>query len=103
MSSFRSGSPDFSKIPLENPPAGVTPNFDNPPSIIWHLTLISILGVILAIFCLALRLYTRFVLLGRGGGFEDGKVLADIPYRIFIVEIGKTSFVLRLLTRCQVS
>lgn len=56
--------------PAMSPPAGVVPNFDNPPNLDIYVTLVITLGVAFSTVAVALRMYTKVFIL-RVLAWED--------------------------------
>lgn len=65
-----SASVPLSEIPGLKPPAGVTPNFDNPYSILDPLTAGNALCLTLATISIVIRFYTKLFIL-KVHGWED--------------------------------
>lgn len=55
----RLGGLDLSKIPISQPPPGVIPNFENPPSIAGAVIAIGVIMVVLTMSFVMLRLYSN--------------------------------------------
>jgi len=69
--------PDYSKIPVQPPPPGVSSNFVDPPDRDAAVAAVSALLIALSTTFVLLRLYTRLVLVRR---FEIGDCLLVIGY-----------------------
>ena len=79
MDSLPPGVP-LSEIPALKPPPGIKPNFVNPPSYANALVTVNAVFLTLMLITLALRLYTKGVLL-KSLGWDDCK--SSIPSKGF--------------------
>ncbi|KAI1095695.1 hypothetical protein F5B19DRAFT_440642 [Rostrohypoxylon terebratum] len=82
---------NLSQLPALEPPEGITPNFDNPPSI--HRTHVIVASIILAlsVVAIAARTFTRTAIL-RKFDFSDASLLLSlaimIPYVSLTMNMG---------------
>lgn len=71
----------LSNGPAGAPPAGVTPEFDNPPNLNTLVTITMVFCVSFATLAVLIRMYTKVFLI-RSVAYEDCKVirLPSMPY-----------------------
>ncbi len=66
---------NYDTVPLAPPPPGVTPNFVNPPSILWQFIAVSMVSTMIAVVFLSVHLYAKLVLLKNAGIEESMYIL----------------------------
>ncbi len=61
----------YKTIPFEQPPLGVTPNFENPPTRVPVILGVSITYLVISSICLSIRIYMKTIIVKKWR-WDDG-------------------------------